>query len=204
MPLVDIGNDQVIAAHSNIISDTGATPSKLYKLSLEGRSVKKMAELPLSTPIVSPFQYREGTAFAVTSDGSADNLITLSVNDAPAIDAQQKLDDRYVAGPWLVGDLLLLQTDQDELVSFDLTLQRQWAVKLGNVRLAGPPVLLDQNILLTISNGMMVALSPTDGSQKISSNLQQPLAKAPVISGGSLWIPGSDGIVHLIDAATLK
>ena len=204
MPLLDVGDNQVIAAHSSIIAATGPTSSMLYKLSLEGQAVRKTAELSFDTPLVSPLQYREGTVFAVTSDGTADNLVTLSVNDQPAIEAQQKLDDRYVAGPWLVGDLLLLQTDQDELVSFDFALQRKWAVKLGNVRLAGAPVLLDQNILLTINNGMLIALSPTDGSQAGSSNLQQPLAKAPVISGESLWIPGSDGAVHLINASSLK
>ena len=198
MPLLDVGDNQVIAAHSSIIAATGPTSSMLYKLSLEGQAVRKTAELSFDTPLVSPLQYREGTVFAVTSDGTADNLVTLSVNDQPAIEAQQKLDDRYVAGPWLVGDLLLLQTDQDELVSFDFALQRKWAVKLGNVRLAGAPVLLDQNILLTINNGMLIALSPTDGSQAGSSNLQQPLAKAPVISGESLWIPGSDlSLIHI-------
>ena len=204
MPLVDVGNNQVIAAHSQIIADTGPTPSILYMLSLEGRAVKKTAELALETPIVSQMQYRDGTVFGVTSDGTADNLVTWSVEGQPTADAKQQLDDRYVAGPWLVGDLLLLQTDQDELVSYDLTLQRKWAVKLGNVRLAGPPVLLGQNILLTINNGMLIALSPEDGSQARSGNLQQPLAKQPVMSGGNLWIPGSDGTVHLIEAASLK
>lgn len=204
MPLVDIGDNQIIAAHSSIITDSGPSPSMLYMISLEGRAVKKTAELALETPIVSPLQYRDGNAFAVTSDGTADNLVTLSVAQQPAVEAQQKLDDRYVGGPWLVGDLLLLQTDQDELVSYDLRLQRKWAVKLGNVRLAGPPVLLGQNILVTTNNGMLVALSPNDGSRTASSNLQQPLAKPPVVSGGSLWIPGSDGTIHLIDAASLK
>jgi len=204
MPLVDAGNNRVIAAHSEIITDTGPTPSKLYMLSLEGRAVKKTAELTLTTPIVSSLQYRDGSAFGVTSDGTTDNLVALSVGEQPAVDAEQKLDDRYLAGPWMVGDLLLLQTDQDELVSYDLSLQRKWAVKLGNVRLAGPPVLLNQNILLTINNGMLIGLSPQDGTQTPSSNLQQPLAKQPVISGGNLWIPGSDGTVHLIEASSLK
>lgn len=89
-------------------------------------------------------------------------------------------------------------------MSYDLTLQRKWAVKLGNVRLAGPPVLLGQNILLTINNGMLIGLSPEDGARTQSSSLEQPLAKQPVMSGGSLWIPGSDGTVHLIDASSLK
>ena len=204
MPLVDVGNNRIIAAHSNMITNTGATPSKLYMLSLEGRAVKKTAELTLETPIVSPLQYGDGTAFAVTSDGTTDSVVALSVEDQLAVDAQQKLDDRYVAGPWLVEDLLLLQTDQDELVSFDLALQRKWAVKLGNVRLAGPPLLLGQNILLTINNGTLVALSPADGTRTQSGNLQQPLAKQAVLSGGSLWIPGSDGTVHLIDASSLQ
>jgi len=50
----------------------------------------------------------------------------------------------------------------------------------------------------------LIALSPADGTRTQSDNLQQPLAKGPVLSGGSLWIPGSDGTVHLIDAASLK
>jgi len=204
MPLLDIGNNQVIAAHSSIITDTGPTPSKLYMVSLEGRAVSKTAELALETQIISPMQYLDGTIFGVTSDGTTDNLTTWSLGEQPSADAKQQMDDRYVAGPWLVGDLLLLQTDRDELVSYDLTLQRKWAVKLGNVRLAGPPVLLGQNILLTINNGMLIALSPEDGAQTRSSSLQQPLAKQPVMSGGSLWIPGSDGTVHLIDASSFK
>lgn len=205
IPLVDVGDNQIIAAHSNMIPQTGPPkPAMIYMLSLEGRAVRKTAELVLETPIVSPMQYRDGTAYGVTSDGTVDNLATWSVEGQPAVGATQKLDDRYVAGPWLVGDLLLIQTDQDELVSYDLTLQRKWAVKLGNVRLAGPPVLLGQKILLTINNGMLVSLSPVDGSQTRSGNLQQPLAKQPVMSGGSLWIPGSDGTVHLIEASSLE
>ena len=204
MPLVDIGNNQVIAAHSSMITATGPTPSKLYMVSLEGRAVRKTAELALETSIISPMQFRDGTVFGVTSDGTTDNLVTWSLGDQPSVDAKQQMDDRYVAGPWLVGDLLLLQTDRDEIVSYDLTLQRKWAVKLGNVRLAGPPVLLGQNILLTINNGMLIGLSPEDGARTQSSSLEQPLAKQPVMSGGSLWIPGSDGTVHLIDASSLK
>ena len=204
MPLLNIGKNRIIAAHSSIITDKGPTLSKLYKISLKGRAVKKTGELALETPIVSPMQYRNGTVYGVTSDGTSDSLVTWSIKGRPTVDAEQKLDDRYVAGPWLVGDLLLLQTDRDEVVSFDLKLQRKWAVKLGNVRLAGPPMLLGQKILLTVNNGMLIALSPEDGSRVRSSNLHQPLAKQPIVSGETLWIPGSDGTLHLIDASSLQ
>jgi hypothetical protein len=51
---------------------------------------------------------------------------------------------------------------------------------------------------------MLATLSTEDGSRTHSVNLQQPIAKEPLLFGGNLWIPGSDGTVHLVEGAALK
>ena len=202
LPLLKINADTLVAGHSSVTTGTGVTPSKMFFLTTKNpASVEKKAELDLEGSLSSQMTLVDSNVYAVMTGDGADDLIVVSTSGRPAVKAQQSLDARVVAGPWHAGETLLVQTDQDELVGYDLRLNRKWAIKIGNVELAGSPEVFSGRILITLANGTLLTVSPSDGSQGEAIKLQQPLAGPPVNIGDQLWLPGSDGTLHLIDRA---
>ena len=199
-PLLKIDASSLVAGHASVTTGTGVTPSKMYFLTTENPgSVEKTAELALEGSLASQMVLVESNVYAVMTGDDADELIVVSTTKRPSVEAQQSLDARLVAGPWQAGEMLLVQTDQDELVGYDLSLNRKWAIKIGNVELAGSPEVYSGQILITLANGTLLTVSPSDGTQGEAINIQQPLAGPPVSIGDKLWFPGSDGTLHLID-----
>ena len=203
-PLLDVGESRCVAAHAEVITGEGTNASMMYLLGLEGRSINKVAELEFDNSIVAPLAYDGHSVIGVSSGEESDALFAVKLGSDLTIDATQTLGARRVSGPWRVDNLLLLYTDQDQLVGFDSQLGRKWAIDIGNVKIAGNPVSINGKILVTLSNGRLHLISPQDGSQTTPIETGQPIAKSPVVIGDSLWIAGDDGTVHLLNADALK
>ena len=110
-----------------------------------------------------------------------------------------KLDGAVVAGPWMVGDGLLVKLDNDKLYMFGSDLTAQWTMDSPNVQFAGPPTLVDGNIMLCLKSGKVDFVNPATGERTNGFDLQQPIVGRPVTIGGQMSFSGGDGTVHVID-----
>lgn len=204
-PLVTINKNVFVAAHSAIKKADNVTPSMMYFLSAEDDlSVKKLSELKFEKSIVSDIPADSSHVFGVQSDGESDALFKVAAGNQPTIQSQQDLPNRYVAGPWLSADLLLLQLDDDSLACFDKSFSQKWSLPLGNVQIQSVSQSSNQNLLITLSNGQLLTVDAIAGDVKQKIDLGQPVSGPPQMIDGKAVVLGSDGTLHFINPQQLK
>lgn len=201
-PLTAVGDTGLIAAHAEFKTAGGKSASRIFVLDLGNeRSVTKVGEIETELPLVSPLAVVGNQAIGVLRGEDSDQLFRMPLDSSPTIANSTAINARRIDGPWMVNDLLLVQTDGDELVAFDGEFSVLWKQTIGNVSLTGSPNAVGGGILCTLSNGQLITLSANDGSVVNSIDIKQPLAGSPVVVGQSVWLPGSDGTVHMVTAS---
>jgi len=204
-PLVKVTESIFAAAHSSVQDVDTAMPSMIYFLSAENdKSVSKVAQLQFDQSIISNIITDRNNVFGVQSDGKADSLFQVAVGNQPSIAASQPMTQRYVAGPWLAGDSILLQLDDDSLTCFDTSLQQKWSLPIGNVQIASIPSDTSSGLMVVFSNGRLLKLNAGQGTIEKQLELGQPIIGSPNFIGNNVVFRGSDGTIHLINAAELN
>lgn len=204
-PLVPVTETIFAAAHSSVQDADSDMPSMLYFLSAQDdTSVSKVAELQFDQSIVSSIVTDRSSVFGVQSDGKVDALFQVAVGKQPSISASQPMERRYVAGPWLVGDLILLQLDDDSLTCFDKSLQQRWALPIGNIQIASIPSDSSNGLLVVFSDGRLLKLNAGQGTIEKQLELGQPIIGAPKFMSDKIVFRGADGTIHLIDSGALN
>jgi outer membrane protein assembly factor BamB/TolA-binding protein len=204
-PIVPISDNVLVAAHASVQGQDGVMPSMMYFLSVEDdASVKKVNELEFQQSIASNIVVDQGSVYGVESDGDKESLFHVTAKNPPSIATTQTLEHRYVAGPWLVHDLILLQLDDDSLTCYDKAFSKQWSLPIGNVQIeslvANPPV----GVLVVFSNGRLLKIDSATGTVERKIELNQPIFGAPEVIGSSRVFRGADGTIHFVDASLLE
>jgi outer membrane protein assembly factor BamB/TolA-binding protein len=203
-PLVPITNDVFAAAHSSVQDATHTMPSMLYFLSAENdASVSKVAELKFEQSIASAIVTDGRNVFGVQNEGTSDALFQVAVGRQPSISGTQTMANRYVAGPWLVGDSLLVQLDDDSLTCFDKKLQKKWALPIGNVQISSIPESTNGSLMVVFASGRILKLSAGQGTIEKQVELGQPIIGAPKFFGDNVVLRGADGTIHVLDEGEL-
>ena len=204
-PLVPVTETIFAAAHAAVDNENGSTPSMLYFLSAEsGDSVDKVAQLQFDSSIVSKIASDGQGVYGVHSDGAEDSLFMVEAGNAPSIAAEKKLSNRYVDGPWMAGELILLQLDDDSLTGFNKSFEKGWSVPIGNVQVASVLENASSGITVIFSNGKVLKLNSAQGTIEKEMELGQPVIGAPMMMGGKAVFSGPDGTIHFIEANQLE
>ena len=203
-PLVPITANVFAAAHSSVQDANVQMPSMLYFLSAQSKtSISKVAELEFDQSIVSAIVTDGSDIFGVQSDGKSDSLFQVAAGRQPSISASQAMANRYVAGPWLVGDLILVQMDNDSLTCFDKTLQQKWSLPIGNVQISSFPSDTNGSLMVVFANGRILMLNAAQGTIEKQLELGQPITGEPKFFGNQVVFRGSDGTIHMLEASEL-
>ncbi len=204
-PLVPITSNVFAAAHSSVQDANTQMPSMLYFLSAQNdESISKVAELKFDQSIVSAIVTDGSDIFGVQSDGESDSLFQVAAGRQPSISASQGMGNRYIAGPWLVGDLLLVQMDNDTLTCFDKSLQQKWSLPIGNVQISSIPSDTNGGLMVVFASGRILKLNAGQGTIEKQLELGQPITGEPKFIGDSVVLRGSDGTVHMLKASELE
>lgn len=204
-PLTKITDDVFVAAHASIETADGVTPSMLYFLSAQDEaSVTKVSELEFEQSIVSNVPTDQSSVFGVQTSGDADTLFRVAAGNQPSIAATQPLTQRYVDGPWLAGDSVLVQLDDDSLTCYDKSFTQQWSLSIGNVQIQSIVANGNGGLLIMFSNGRLLKISNATGEIQRKIELAQPVVGSPKLIGNQGVIGGADGTIHFVDAAELK
>jgi len=135
---------------------------------------------------------------AVLAGGQVDSLATFA--GEPLAKANNvELDGAVVAGPWKVGDDLLVKLDNDKLYLFGSDLTLKWTMDSPNVQFAGVPKLVDGQLMLCLKSGKVDFVNPATGERSSGFDLRQPIVGLPATIGEQMFFGGSDGTVHVID-----
>lgn len=180
--------DQVIVADDR---------KKIYRLRV-GEQVRELASESLESPLLGPSTIIGETLFATTAGPSADFLVSF---DAGALTSKSKrlLDGRVNWGPFAVGELVLVRTDDGKLRAFDLAGEPKFEVVLP----AGPMVdgiaLASDALIVCGRGGWVVSIDPVAGQMIGQVDLSQPLSAPPLSVGKRLLVPGMEGVVYIIE-----
>ena len=204
-PLIPITDTIFAAAHTSVQLADAVSPSMLYFLSAENdASISKVAELKFEGTIASAIVTDGKNVFGVQSDGTTDSLFQVTVGNEPSIAATQAMPGRYVAGPWLAGDLILLQLDDDSLTCFDTSLRQKWSLPIGNVQISSIPTDTRDGLMVVFSNGRLLKLNPEQGTIEKQLELGEPIVGKPKSFKNQLIFGGTDGTIHLLDEEKLR
>ncbi len=165
----------------------------------DGKSIQKVAAVDSESSIKSQLESYSRTVFGVFSKDGADQLVALDAANSLNSLGAAPLPGKYVAGPWVVGDSILVALDTDELVCFDQQLQEKWKIGLPQDQLAGDPVFDQGKIALAFQSGKVVWLDPATGQAAESIMLGQPVSGISFVDN-KLYFGGMDGTVHVWQA----
>ena len=182
------------------IARDGTTQSSVFLLdSSDGKSIRKVSAVDSDSKIKSPLASFAQTVLGVFSSGGVDQLVALDA--AKSLDSlgAAPLPGNYVAGPWVVGDSVLVALDTDELVCFDQQLKEKWKIGMPQDQIAGEPVFDRGKIAFAFQSGKVVWLDPESGKTADSIMLGQPVSGISFV-GNRLLFGGMDGTVHVWQA----
>jgi len=180
--------DQVIVADDR---------KKIYRLRV-GEQVRELASETLESPLLGPSTIIGDTLFATAAGPTADFLVSF---DAGSLASKSKrlLDGRVTWGPYAVGELVLVRTDDGKLRAFDTVGEPKFDVALP----AGPMVdgiaQTPDTLIVCGRNGWVVSLDPTSGQMIGQTDLSQPLSAIAFPVGKRLLVPGMEGVVYIIE-----
>ena len=162
--------------------------------------LRKVSQIDLEGSLKSAIVGKADSAFAVfqsensqklmSFEAGADNLVA-----GPAIDLPSKM----YAGPWIVGQSVMLQLENGNLHSFDLQLSERWSIQLPTDTMAAPPVIDKGSIKVFFGNGKLLTLAENSGEIASEIDLGQPIVHLPAFVNGKTIFSGRDGTVHQID-----
>lgn len=183
--------DQVIIADSR---------NKAYRLRV-GEQLRELAAADLETPWLGKTAIVGESVFATTAGPAADQLVS---HDASTLKEKTKrlLDGRVVWGPYVVGDRVLIQTDDKQLRAFDPAGEPIFAVPLPDRDLVDGVTVIDKQVILAGQSGWLVNVDLAAGQAIGKRDLRQPLSGPPVMAGTRLLVPGREGLVYVTDIPT--
>ena len=202
--VVNEGLAVIAAAGKRATGDIPATPGALYVLDLSDRqAVKSSGSFESSGNLVGELAVDRSNVVVVERFDETDTLLKMDVSSGqPAEAGKLQLPGAVVAGPWFVGSKLLVHLESDQLLCLDGNLTEQWRMELTNDRLACPPMDMGGLVLL-FESGRMVRVDMGAGKINSEVDLGQPVSQRPVVVGSSMFFPGLDGTVHVVDVNSL-
>lgn len=175
----------------------GDSRGKLYRLRA-GEQIRELSSTEVSHQFIGPAAATGDSWLAAAAGVAGDMLVTFHATNLEEID-QRMMDSRIVFGPVAAGDAVLLQTADGKLRRIDSSSEEVWAVDLPEGRPVAPPQLIDGRLIVAGTSGWVLALDPNTGEELGRAEIGQPLAGNPMLLGSRLLVPGSEGIVFIIE-----
>ena len=172
----------------------------VYHVRADGdNALIKESEFKYEGSIESPVVRIGETVFAVGDSAQGAALMSFSLDGGLAMTKSQPLETDYESDLVAAGDLLIMRLASNQLVAFDKDLALKWTVDVGDDKLAGAVVADGDRLLAAFESGRVLVLNPADGSEAKSIDVGKPLASAPTIHDGKIYIAGQNGSVHVLD-----
>jgi outer membrane protein assembly factor BamB len=191
-PAVAVGND----GRRFVITDGR---QKVYLVALSDQPQPHLEEVKQADvgprPIESPLVVVGDTVLAVAG---GTNLLQFKIPTMETV-GESNLPAPIEAGPFSIGDGILLTTADEKLVAMSAKGEVKWQAPLAQGPLAGPPLVLPDGIILAYRKGILERRSATDGNPIAMVNVEQPLATSPVLFVGRLVVTAADGTILVVD-----
>lgn len=180
-----------------VLDSTG----RIARLQLRRDPVPHLAEavsLDLDAPVDHGITVRDGSILLADSHG---RLQWLAAADMQTI-SEAALDAVPSNAPWRVGDCVYVETAQTHLHCFeaDEELRPAWTLPLEGAGLAGPPLLLGEQLLLAKRDGELIIVEADAGKVLRRERVPQPLSHAAFEVDSRILVPSIDGSLYDVGA----
>lgn len=180
-----------------VISDT---KGRMFLVQADGSdALRKVAEFTNEFPFISQMAKVGERVYCVAQNDLNDSLVRYSYDGEFLEAGQVAIPTGYVAGPFVVGDKLLVINNEGKLLCFDEELNSQWSMDIPRDRFSGTPLLVDGSMLISMESGLVLMVNMESGETIRQFNVGQPLSGNPVFFDGKTIVTGLDGTVHLLD-----
>ena len=174
----------------------GDSRKAIYRLRV-GDQLRELAQTKLDEKLLGPTAGLNNTLIASTSGPAADFLVGFEMIGLKE-SFKTLLGGRITWGPLVAGDVCLLQTDDSVLRAFDAAGKQKFELKLPAGSPVGNPLIIDDKIVLCGRPGWIVSIDSGAGVMLGSDDIGQPISATPLGVSGQLLVPGSEGVVYLV------
>jgi PQQ-like domain len=158
----------------------------------------EVRNLQLKSPVNVPFVVFEGTVVFADADRQ------LHVLDAQSFQilGSTELDGVASNALWMVDGKVFVETNHSELQAFELTPEpkKLWSLSLGNSGLAGSPLTVGPDLLVTKQNGDVWMVDPHTGDVRQRHSIGQTLVNGPMIFGNHILAFSLDGSLYPLES----
>ena len=158
---------------------------------LEAVKVGEVGPRSISTPIV----VLGDVAIALAADSRLLKFKLPSLETA----GESNLPSPAEWGPYRAGDSVLISTVDQKLLAITANGEIRWQVPLEHGQLAGPPLVLSDNVLLAYRKGVLERRALADGKPLGTLNVEQPIATGPVSFLQKIVLAANDGTILVVD-----
>ncbi len=190
-----IGND----AKEFVIADDRR---KLYRVGINNQDQPHLADLAqaeLEVEITSALAAAGDTVYGVVRGPGGDTVLSFAASDL-SVGREWPQEGRIIWGPEQLGDVVLMESDQEGLLCFETGQKQRWTSAMKYGALAGRPLQQGNDFILTSADGVVWLISGADGTESTKKELGEPLGGGAVEFDTWLLLPGSDGCLHVIPA----
>jgi outer membrane protein assembly factor BamB len=175
----------------------------VYHLALEQGpepQLKLLATAQLDAPPISPVAVLGERVYFVARGGK---LLSLAVPDLKPASSEQLDAQAVELGPQRVGEMLLLATDRQELVSIGNNGSIRWKVPLDG-SLVGGPVESAGSLIVATQEGALLRLAADSGKELSRVELGELLRGSPIVVGGGVLVATADGVLLKVSLPSTK
>ncbi len=191
-PAVAVGSD----GRQFVITDSR---QKIYLINLADQPQPHLAEVKQGDvgprPIESPLIALGDSALAVAG---GTHLLRFKIPTMETV-GETNLPAPIDAGPYPLGDAILLTTADNKLFALSADGQVKWQVLIQHGSLAGAPLVLPDGVLLAYRKGVIERRSASDGKPLATLSVEQPLATGLVVFMQHVIATAADGTLLVLD-----
>ncbi len=158
------------------------------------KALTVMATATTNSRLVSPVAVLDKLVFLVARNAAdpTDSLLSFQLPGlAPG--KPQVLGGRCAWGPQRVGKLVLVATEEGRLLAFNPQGEAVWQSPLAYGPLAGAPLLVGDEILLSARSGTVWRISVSDGKELGKIDAGCPLGTGPLVVDARVIVGGHEG-----------
>ncbi len=180
----------------------GNGENRLMLLDVSSRdAIRQVSELEIDGTIRSSISSIGDSVLFVAETPKGFRLIKVDVSG----ERMAQAGDMEMAGmttqdPILVGDTILVATDDENLTATGTALQKSWSIKTSGNRLASAVMAANGSIRLCFEKGTVQDIGP-NGDIVRTVELGQPITHEPVIRGDQMIFTAVDGSLLIVDGA---
>ena len=169
------GDRRVIALHI-----TGVPPFQ---------ALTEAASATSKSALVSPIAVLGKSVYVADADDKLASFTLPEVSPGKS----QDLGGHCAWGPQAIGNLVLVATDKNKLIAFDVRQQLIWQADLNYGPLAGAPIRAGDDIYLAAQSGIVWRVGAANGKERGKADAGCPLGSGPLVVGSRLIVGGQDG-----------